>query len=98
MCLPFNYPDEPGVFPFPRGKVRSSLGRQGLIGKIHLDSEMSQSEIFREIRSVFKAPFGEDEEFPFKILQSAGMGSKSLVLPALHMSGRQRKLLPVGGG
>ena len=50
MCLPFNYPDKPGVFPFPRGKVRSSLGRQGLIGKIHLDSEMSQSEIFREIK------------------------------------------------
>ena len=83
VCLLLNYPDEPGVFPFPRGKVRSTLGRKGLIVKIHLDSEMCHSEIFREMRSVFKGPFGDDEEFPFKILQSAGMGSKSLVLPAL---------------
>lgn len=83
VCLPLNYPEEPGVFPFPRGKVRSSLGRQGLIGKIHLDSEMSEREIFQEIRSVFKVPFREDEQFPFKILQSAGMGAKSLVIPAL---------------
>lgn len=83
VCLPFNYPAEPGVFPFPRGKVRSSLGRQGLIGKIHFDSDMSEREIFQEIRSVFKVPFGEDDHFPFKILQSAGMGAKSLVVPAL---------------
>ena len=33
--------------------------------------------------TVFKLPFNGDEEFPFKTLQSASMGSKSLIVPAL---------------
>ena len=44
---------------------------------------MSEEKIFKEIRSVFNVPFGEDEQFPFKISQSAGMGAKSLIIPAL---------------
>ena len=81
ICLPFNHPNNARVFAFPRGKVRVNLGRQGLIGKIRLDSNMSEDEIFSEISSCFLHKFGE--EFSFKILQSAGVGSKSLVIPAL---------------
>ena len=47
---------------------------------------MTQEEIFSEIRSCFKEPFDGDTEFPFKILQSAGAGSKSLILPSLSSS------------
>jgi len=83
ICLPLEYPETPGIFPFPRGKIRGNLGRQGLIGKICLSSAMTQEEIFSEIRSCFKEPFGGDAEFPFKVLQSAGAGSKSLILPSL---------------
>lgn len=59
----------------------SDLGRQGLIGKIRLESTMSECDIFDEIRSCFKEPFGGDTVFPFTILQSAG--AKSLIVPSL---------------
>ena len=44
---------------------------------------MSQDDIFDEIRSCFKEPFGGIVEFPFKVLQSAGAGAKSLIVPSL---------------
>ena len=44
---------------------------------------MSQDDIFDKIRSCFKEPFGGDMEFPFKVLQSAGAGAKSLIVPSL---------------
>ena len=47
---------------------------------------MSEADIFKNI----KVPFGDDAEFPFKSLQSAGMGSKSLVLPALSSTYKHR--------
>ena len=99
ICLPYNYPEKTGIFPFPRGKVRSTLGTQGLIGKFNIDSGMSENEIFSEIRSVFKLPFNGDEEFPFKILQSAGMGSKSLIVPALssNYEWKAREVASSGG-
>ena len=53
----------------------------GLIGKVHLSSDMDESDIKREIRSVFRRPMGGDPEFPFVFLQPAGEGSRTLVVP-----------------
>ena len=58
----------------------------GLIGKIHLTSEMSEDDIMREIRSVFQVPMGGDPEFPFVFLQPAGEGTRTLVIPAQSSS------------
>ena len=44
---------------------------------------MNQDEIFDEIRACFTEPFRGDVEFPFKVLQSAGAGAKSLIVPSL---------------
>ena len=41
-----------------------------------------------EIRSVFEGPMGGDENFPFKILQTCGGGSKTLSAPVLSSSFR----------
>ena len=71
------------MFNFPRGKVRIELGKQGLIGKVCLQSWMSEDDIRAEIYSCFKKPFFEDPQFPFKYLQSAGAGAKSLIVPAV---------------
>ena len=86
MCLPqsrrnFSSGSETCI-SFPRGQYRTELGRLGLIGKIHLTSEMDEDSVKQEIRSVFEGPMGGDHEFPFVYLQSAGVGSKTLVVPA----------------
>ena len=47
---------------------------------------MSQFEIFREVRSVFKTPMGNDDHFEFKVLQSAGGDTRNLVIPQLSPS------------
>lgn len=83
ICLPLNHPRISGVFSFPRGKLRIDLGRKGLIGKIRLESFMREDEIFAKINSCFVKAFGGDDAFPFKILQSAGTGAKSLIIPSL---------------
>ena len=44
---------------------------------------MMEDEIFSKIRSCFDKAFGGDPTFPFIILQSAGTGAKSLIVPSL---------------
>ena len=39
--------------PFPRGKCRASLARDGLVGKLHITSDMSAVEVLGEVRSLF---------------------------------------------
>ena len=46
LCLPMDYPRSSGVFSFTRGKLRIDLGIKGLVGKIRLESCMSEAEIF----------------------------------------------------
>lgn len=70
--------------PIPRS--RTELARNGLIGKICLRSDMTECEIFDEIRSVLSVPMRGNHFFDFKILQAAGGHSKSLVNPALSDS------------
>ena len=57
------------------------FANQGLIGKVHLESEL-----FIEVRSVFKDVMGADENFPFTFLVPTGGGLKSLTKPALSSS------------
>ena len=82
VCLPHNHPNESGLYAYPRGKVRTHLAQCGLIGKIALHSCMNEMEMNAEIRSCFSKPFSNDPFFPFKYLQSAGIGAKSLIVPA----------------
>lgn len=85
MCIPVEYARGNEV-SIPRGKLRATLASKGLAGKIRLNSEMSENEIFAEVRSVFSTVMGNDEDFLFEILQSAGGGTKSLVIPGRSTS------------
>ena len=87
ICLPKNFIETDGSIPIPRsGKVRQMLASNGLIGKIHLDSTMSEEEIFQEIRAVFRKPMKQNHKFRFNVLQPAGGGSKTLMIPSLSES------------
>ena len=79
VCLPQSYAGK--IIPIPRN--REVLSRAGLVGKITLSSNMSEEEIFDEIRSVFRGPMGKSSDFPFEILQSTGGNSRSLTIPAV---------------
>jgi hypothetical protein len=46
----------------------------GLIGKLHLTSDMSVDMVQSEVRSVFKEAMGNNPTFPFTFLQSTGGG------------------------
>ena len=70
----------------PRGKERETLGHNGMIGKVRLTSDMNEDEIFSEIRTVFSKVMGNDNNFPFTVLQPTGSGCKTLSLPALSAS------------
>lgn len=74
------------VLPYPRKKFRSNLGAWGLIGKIHLNSEMSVDDVENEIRSVFRIPMNNDKKFPFTYLQPTGEGNYSLTVPSVSAS------------
>lgn len=67
--------------PFPRGKSRVSLARNGLVGKLHISSDMSENDVLCEVRSVFKDPMDNNPNFPFQLLQPTGEGSRSLAIP-----------------
>ena len=82
VCLPHDHPNDSGLFTYPRGKVRTMLARRGLIGKIAIHSWMNEEDIRAEVCSCFSRPFANDESFPFKFLQSAGIGAKALIVPA----------------
>ena len=44
---------------------------------------MTELQIFDEIRSIFSCPMNEDMEFPIKIVQISGGGSKTLTVPVV---------------
>lgn len=67
-------------------KKKFILAAQGLTGKVHLESDWGEEQVFNEIRSVFSEAMGNDSNFPFEILQLAGTGIKSLIVPALSSS------------
>ena len=54
ICLPDSKSKQ--KIPYPRGKYRSQLGEDGLIGKVRLMSTMNEVEVQDEIRSVFREP------------------------------------------
>jgi len=56
------------------------------MGKIVLDSSMTEEEIMREIHSVFRKPMGFNPNFCFKVLQPAGGSSKTLTVPSVSPS------------
>ena len=85
VCLPSSH-GPIGNIAFPRGKFRTKLGEKGLIGKIRLSSQMSVLEVEDEIRSAFRGPMGGSNDFCFHFLQSTGLGSKTLTLPAVSSS------------
>ena len=62
------------------------MAQNWLIGKIRLSSDISEREIFQEIRSVFNVPMGDDPDFEFKLLQIAGGSCKSLSIPTVLSS------------
>ena len=87
ICLPHYHSNEDGLVKIPRKKsVRDYLASNRLIGKIRLNSAMSEEDIMKEIRSVFKEPMGFSADFSFKILQLSGCGSKSLIVPVVSSS------------
>lgn len=57
ICIPQSVRNKTncGTYMYPRGKYRSYLGRVGLIGKLHLTSEMGTDDVVSEICSVFKS-------------------------------------------
>ena len=80
MCIPRSFANGNDI-TIPRGQIRSSLATRGLSGKLRLNTNMTEEEIFSEIRSVFSKVMNNDEKFKFEILQSAGGGTKTLMVP-----------------
>ena len=86
ICLPkFYAADGATTLKIPRS-ASEFLAKNGLIGKIRLSSDMNETEIFHEIRSVFNDAMDGNQKFRFKILQIAGGSCKSLSLPSLLAS------------
>lgn len=84
LCLP---PRKSGsVISFPRGKYRTDLANSGLIGKLHMTSEMDEEDVAREIRSIFKRPMKSKADFRFQYLQATGGCTKFLTVPAQSAS------------
>ncbi len=87
VCLTKEFMQKNGTIKIPRSIANLEyLCRNGLKGKIRLTSDMCETEIMDEIRSVFQRPFNNDDTFPFDILQSGGGKMKSLVIPSLSSS------------
>ena len=88
FCIPESVRNKSagGNIRYPRGKYHAELARCGLIGKLHMTSEMTAEEVSAEVRSVFKEPMGNNPDFPFLYLQPTGGGSKSLTVPSQSSS------------
>ncbi len=88
FCLPLSRKNGPsgGSIKYPRGKYRSWLATSGLIGKLHLTSEMSELDVMKEIRSIFSGPMGNNPDFRFLYLQPTGGGARSLTIPSQSSS------------
>ena len=85
VCLP-KFLCIRGTVKYPRGKFRARLGRLGLMGKIHITEDMSVEEVAAEVRSVFKEPMDNRNDFPFSYLQPTGSGSRTLSIPSVSSS------------
>ena len=81
VCLPMSFMGKNKHIPFPRGKCRANLARDGLVGKVHISPDMSEMEVLSEVQSVFKTAMENDPNFPFTFLQPTGEGSRSLAIP-----------------
>ena len=93
VILPKEFKGRGGDVSIPRSMRQSKLGQAGLIGKLELNSSMSDDEVYMEICQVFDVPMGLTEEdikdgrlLPFSYLQRTGAGSRSLCLPAFKGS------------
>ena len=88
VCIPQSKSNKAkgNTLSFLQGRYRTELGRQGLTGKLHLTSSMTEEQVENEIRSVFKEPMANDPKFPFSFLQSTGGGSKLLSIPSVSSS------------
>lgn len=71
------------IVPYPRKNFRAELGANGLIGKLHLTSDMSVNDVASEIRSVFQKPMDGNESFNFTFLQPTGGGNNTLTVPSV---------------
>ena len=86
ILLPMEFRSRTGEISIPRSTRRSKLG---LVGKIEIDSSMTDQDVRKEICEVFASPMGlanKDQFFPFTYLQRAGSGSRSLCLPSVKES------------
>ena len=81
ICFPKGYIENPQEIAIPKGKGRIELAKMGLVGKIHLDSSMAETDIRQEICSVFFEQKQCITQFPFKILHAIGGGAKALAVP-----------------
>lgn len=93
ILLPREFKGRSGDISIPRITRRNKLGQAGLVGKIELNSSMSDDEVRTEICQVFAVPMGLIEEdikdgrfFPFLYLQRTGAGSISLCIPTVKES------------
>ena len=87
VCLPKQFDKQEDLIKIPRKRdVRHLLAVNKLVGKIQLRSNMEESDIFDEIRSVFRVPMDNDDGFQFQILQPSGGDSRSLLVPELSHS------------
>ena len=93
ILLPAESRSSSGDVVIPRSGKRTLLGRAGLIGKIEIDSAMTDLEVRKEICEVFSTPMGITADdikhgyvFPFTYLQRAGSGTRALCLPSVKAS------------
>ena len=77
ICLPNDFSNT-NIINIPRNSQRESLSKDGLSGRIRLTSDMTEDEIFSEIRSVFRVPMANNDQFTFDVLQSTGGQNKTI--------------------
>ena len=65
ICLPNVYvsPGKQGI-SIPRGKQHAQLGYLGVVGKLHLASDTSETNMLHEVRSAFDGPMRSNLDFP----------------------------------
>jgi hypothetical protein len=56
------------------------------MGKIHIVEDMTVEQVAVEVRSVFKGPMNNRNDFPFQYLQPTGSGSRTLSVPSVSSS------------
>lgn len=68
---------------FSRGQPQAKLANNGLVRKLHISSDMSESDVFKEIQSLFKDAMGTNPNFPFELLQPTDGGTRNLTIPPM---------------